>query len=79
MKRRESKSEAPIFGAFLHLQNSSLGDITRAFAAPFRLPPLFAVSYNICVFVSELTITCQRTVCLRQPHTEPVVVLFYGS
>lgn len=29
--------------------------------------------------VSELTTSCRRAVCLRQPHTESVVMLFYGS
>lgn len=29
--------------------------------------------------VSALTTTCQRAMHLRQPHTEPVVMLFYGS
>lgn len=79
---KKGERQAPIFGAFLsRLSSSPRHSSLWLFVC---LAP-FAVSYSICVCLlvmcslSGLTTTGRRAMCLRQPHTEPVVVLFFGS
>lgn len=67
-----------LFIAFLSVQSGFLGDSCRLWSSVpqhfcCKLPHLCFSANDVC------TIRADHYLRLRQPHTEPVVMLFYGS
>lgn len=81
-EERRVKGKVLFFGAFLSAQKSYVVDIPSSVRS-LSLCLFGGISVCVCLWVmytvSELTTSCRRAVCLRQPHTESVVMLFYGS